>query len=222
MAPPTIEPPEPGLRERKRRATRRAIQVAAIEAVEEHGLTGATIEVICRRADVSPRTFFNHFPAKEAALLGQEWLPLRRDEVDAFVQARGPVLEDLGRLLLTVVNVDGLDRELVRRRIRLAERHAALAGSRVRWIAELESDVREAILARTDAEHPDASASLRARAATLLAAASVSAFRSAWAWWASHGDDASLSADISLAFSLLAAPAETLGSPAGPGDPVVS
>jgi len=56
---------EPGLRERKRLATRRAIQFAVLELVSERGLEGVTVDEVSRRADVSARTFFNYFASKE-------------------------------------------------------------------------------------------------------------------------------------------------------------
>lgn len=52
------------------RETRHALERAAIELTLLHGLDQVTIEQIAEQADVSPRTFFNYFPSKEAAVLG--------------------------------------------------------------------------------------------------------------------------------------------------------
>lgn len=59
-----------GLRERKRRATRAAIERAAIALVGELGYDSVTVALICERADVSQGTFFNYFPTKDAAIVG--------------------------------------------------------------------------------------------------------------------------------------------------------
>lgn len=59
-----------GLRERKKRAARVETHRAALELVAGRGLGGVTVEMIAERAGISPRTFFNHWATKEAALLG--------------------------------------------------------------------------------------------------------------------------------------------------------
>lgn len=61
---------QPGLRERKKRESARAIEVAAVELATEHPLAEVTVEAISRRADVTSRTFFNYFASKEDAVLG--------------------------------------------------------------------------------------------------------------------------------------------------------
>jgi AcrR family transcriptional regulator len=52
-------------RERRRVATRRAIQSAAVRLAIETGFAGLTVEAISEAADVSSRTFFNYFRSKE-------------------------------------------------------------------------------------------------------------------------------------------------------------
>jgi len=61
---------ELGMRERKKLHTRQSIELAAIDLVLEHGFDSVTIEAVAERADVTPRTFFNHFADKADAVLG--------------------------------------------------------------------------------------------------------------------------------------------------------
>ena len=60
-----------GLRERKKAATRLAIERAAVEIACEQGYEAATAEAIAAKADVSLRTFFNYFPSKDVAIVGR-------------------------------------------------------------------------------------------------------------------------------------------------------
>jgi AcrR family transcriptional regulator len=74
-----------GLRERKREATRQRIVRAAQLGSLEHGIEGITIEGIAHDADISPRSFFNYFPSKEAAIAGLQPVhehTLTDDEMD--------------------------------------------------------------------------------------------------------------------------------------------
>ncbi|MDQ2826454.1 MAG: TetR family transcriptional regulator [Actinomycetota bacterium] len=98
-------------RERKKNQTRRRLQLATLRMAAAHGLAGVTTEQIADAADVSPRTFFNYFPSKEAALMAAE--PGRDERLRASLVARpadeSPVAS------LRVIMVD-LAAELVERR----------------------------------------------------------------------------------------------------------
>jgi AcrR family transcriptional regulator len=60
------------LRERKKLATWRAIQSAALGLFDEQGYEATTVEQIAAAADVSRATFFNYFAGKDATLLDQD------------------------------------------------------------------------------------------------------------------------------------------------------
>jgi AcrR family transcriptional regulator len=59
---------EEGLRQRKKRRTRRALVDAALELFAEHGYDQTTIAAITAAAEVAPRTFFSYFRSKDDLL----------------------------------------------------------------------------------------------------------------------------------------------------------
>ena len=79
----------PGLRERKKLMTRRALVDAAQRLFEERGYDGVTVAEIADAADVSVKTLFTYFAAKEDLAFAEEG-GLRADLVDAVaVRAAG-------------------------------------------------------------------------------------------------------------------------------------
>jgi AcrR family transcriptional regulator len=58
-----------GLRERKKAATRAAIQRHALRLFLDQGYAATTVEQIAEAAEVSPSTFFRYFPTKEETVL---------------------------------------------------------------------------------------------------------------------------------------------------------
>ena len=61
-----------GLRERKKRETRRRIHACALRLVEQRGLASVTTDEIADAAGISPRTFFNYFATKDASVVGAD------------------------------------------------------------------------------------------------------------------------------------------------------
>ncbi|GAB3795777.1 TetR family transcriptional regulator [Humibacter antri] len=195
----TSAPARGGVRERKRLATRNAIQRAVLTLALERGFDGVTVEEISHTAGVSPRTFFNYFPTKEAAVIGD--VPEMPDEeaIARFVTAgqEQPMLESIRDLLLSTVdqepNPDGADIEALRRR--LLREHPYLFTLRMANMKQLELElvsVVERRLRRDDgmlADDPERLHS-RARLVTYVAFAGI---RHAWTCWAETGGHGALS-----------------------------
>ena len=126
-----------GLRERKKRETRKALNLAALDLVEEKGYASVTTEEIAARAGVSARTFFNYFPSKEAAVIGTTGEELESYAVQlAEVRDAESSIDALRRILAGMLAPASIDRELraKRRRILLGEPSLApaLVGNNIR------------------------------------------------------------------------------------------
>lgn len=90
---PSVEESELGLRERKKRRTRRALGEAALRLFDEKGYDATTVADIAAAADVSRRTFFSYFPSKEDVLFADtdERLDLMRTAWSALPDGTRPV-----------------------------------------------------------------------------------------------------------------------------------
>ena len=72
-----------GLRERKKLRTRNAIQKEALRLFLKKGYEETTIDDIADAVEISPSTFFNYFPSKEAVVFQDDLDPLILAEFDA-------------------------------------------------------------------------------------------------------------------------------------------
>jgi AcrR family transcriptional regulator len=179
---------EPGLRERKRLATHRAIQIAALRLVHERGLESVTVDEISRVADVSPRTFFNYFVSKDQALVGAGPQVPSDAAIDTFVADTGDLLPGIALLLTDAANESINDREIVQLRKALATDYPHLTALRMQTFREYELTLTSIVARRLAAQHPalaedPARLDSRAELVTLIA---VAAMHHAWKSWAGN------------------------------------
>ncbi len=204
--PASLAEPRSSLRERKKLATRRGIRLIALELIAERGFSHVTVEDIAAAADVSPRTFFNYFPSKEAVLFGAD--PGRAEEL------RARLVHDLpGHSALEVLRAVLIDRAR-----HIVAELAELGGDPARWAAQLKAAQADPQLRAAQGAHmaqvESAFASaLAERLGTdpdrdpypmLLASAATGILRATMSFWAAAGGAVPLEALIDAAYQALA------------------
>ncbi|MBK4348816.1 TetR/AcrR family transcriptional regulator [Lacisediminihabitans changchengi] len=183
----TVDAPNRGLRERKRIATRRAIERSALALVAERGLDKVTVDEISSRADVSPRTFFNYFASKESALVGDAPEILDEEAVEEYITA-GPgesALRGLGPLIARATESDTGEIATQQLRRTLLKQYPELFAQRMFAMKAFEEHLVTVVEARLRRDEPelakdDAALTSKARLITLVVFAVV---RHAWTSW---------------------------------------
>lgn len=190
----------PGLRERKRLATRRAIQVAVLRLVLDNGFDAVTVEMISREADVSPRTFFNYFASKEEAVIGDPPVLPQGDSVERFVRQGGDghILTDIVDLLDEATEANVTDRELVLARRQVLREHPELFARRLASMHVFEAELTDVLGRRLAADHPRLAddADRLASESRLAALVVISAMRHGWGEWVEQGPVSEAGVDI--------------------------
>jgi AcrR family transcriptional regulator len=92
-----------GLRERKKRRTQDGIVDAAMHLFATKDYNAVSVEEIAAAADVSPRTFYRYFPAKEDVLLGHSDLDDAIREVLAHRRAEESDVDFIARAMLAAI-----------------------------------------------------------------------------------------------------------------------
>lgn len=182
-----------GLRERKKRARKRELQQATVELALSKGFANVTVEDICERCEVSPRTFFNYFSSKEEAVIGHNESIFDAEDnpaIEDFEQGRptGSLLGDFCTLLTVVVDNREASHEDLRRHERLLHEDPALLKAQLARMGENERLFRELVHRRL--EHDGVPPALIDHRAQVLAALAVATFKVTFHRMRSEGAEA--------------------------------
>jgi len=138
-----------GLRERKKLRTRAAIQKEALRLFLKKGYEETTIEDIAEAVEISPSTFFNYFPSKEAVVFQDDLDPL----IIAELNAQPPGVKPIAALRLAMKKVMGglsqADDALIRERIELVTTTPALRAAMLNEFADLIDQIAVPIARRS-------------------------------------------------------------------------
>nr|WP_146077666.1 TetR family transcriptional regulator [Clavibacter michiganensis] len=198
-----------GLRERKRRATSRSIQFTVLELAAERGLEQVTVDEISRIANISPRTFFNYFPSKEAAMVGENPLAVQSELIEAFVtiDSDRDTFDGLLGLMQQMALLGTGDRELHQLRRQVLRDYPELFVLKISGMRGFEAALADAIERRlikqhaaSETVHAEGAFEARARLTALVA---MAAMRHAFTLWADGEDDESLAEKLVESFALL-------------------
>ena len=145
-SPPDSPPGSP--RERRKVATRRAIQIAALRLALERGIENLTVQAISDAADIAPRTFFSYFSSKDQALaVEMPWtgerlrsLLLVRPAGEPVLRSLREVFKEIGEHLTARWEETLLWKELARRHPELVRRDPGVEEAVVRSLVHAVAD----------------------------------------------------------------------------------
>ncbi|MHB8296922.1 MAG: TetR/AcrR family transcriptional regulator [Acidimicrobiales bacterium] len=199
-SPRAVPGEELGRRDRKKLATRDALRAAALRLVLERGLHHVTVEDIAETADVSTRTFFNHFPSKEDAIVGLD--PGKVSRAREALRARPaaePPLQALHAVLEEMAGPMAERREEWAARMRVVAANPSLLPRLSAAFAAYERALVEGVAERTGSD-PD-----RDLYPSLAAAVAVGALRASVMVWRNGEAAMPLDALLSSSFALVTA-----------------
>jgi AcrR family transcriptional regulator len=159
----------PGLRERKKEATRAALGAAALRLALDRGPGNVRVEDIAAAAGVSPRTYNNYFASREQAIVAAVTVR-RAARIAAAVADRAGLADAVIDAVAGQFTDPGDDDPAA---LLMITSSPALRAAYVDTVAAIEEPLADAIAARC----PDR------RTAEVLAAAVGAAARLALRWW---------------------------------------
>jgi AcrR family transcriptional regulator len=167
------------LRARRRRETAREIHLVALRLARDRGFDAVTVEAISAEAGIAPRTFFNYFPTKEAAVV--VGLPaLTEDRGTAFAagvsQPRARVLVELVELLADLFTGEMPSRGEMYDVFSVARENPSVFAAMLAQLEAFQRGVGELVARRLDSAADD-------EVAALIAAMAMTILRSGLDRW---------------------------------------
>ncbi|HEY8087592.1 MAG TPA: TetR family transcriptional regulator [Polyangiaceae bacterium] len=160
------EPREPGLRERKKERVRAQLIEAAMRLFSKKGLDATTIDDIVGAVDVSRRTFFRYFDAKEDVL--PAWFDTHvvslLETIDERPAGEAP-LTSLRHVMEAIARLYQSQRVHVLTIERVIEREPSLVARRYARMEEVSSSLAQRLVARSGKAKDEAGFRLLARVA---------------------------------------------------------
>jgi AcrR family transcriptional regulator len=182
-ASPALQQPPVRRRDLQKDQTRLDLALAAFELARQHGLAAVRVPQIAAATGVSPRTFNNYFPSKEAAIA---WPATRRGAMLAASLAARPPEEPLADALAEAAasmylqdEMDGLPLGWLRDFRALVAVEPALHGEYLKAASAVEATLADAIARRMGAAEGQLEP-------PVLAAVVAGAERAAVLYWVRH------------------------------------
>lgn len=195
---------ELGLRERKVAESRLRAQHAAIDLSLEHGYDSVTVEMVCDAVEISPRTFYNYFGTREAALLGDRKPMPAEDAIQAYVERRvGSEVEEFATLIAETFDADNVDRELVVKRRTLLDSSPELATLNFARVTEARGHYAEIVERRVALTTPELTPEERSRRAHYIVGVTMGAMQVLGRGWLHGHTDMTVSEYLLEAFDTI-------------------
>jgi AcrR family transcriptional regulator len=143
----------------KAQETALRIQMAAVDLVIQNGIDGTTVELICKNAGVSQRTFFNHFKTKELAIIGDDLPTITEDKARRFLASPPGDIFTASLELISMQNSQSLEPALMFKRLEMMTKHPELFALNLSKLMSVRAEHMELIYLRlrrnTPSEMPD-------------------------------------------------------------------
>lgn len=151
--------------------------MAAVDLVLQHGIDGTTVELICQAADISERTFFNHFKTKELAIIGDDLPQITEERARRFLAAPPGDIFTESIELISMQNAESIEPALLFKRLEMMTKYPELFALNLSKLMSVRAEHMELIYLRlrrnapshmTDSEVRSAAAAISEIAASYL------------------------------------------------------